>query len=204
MLKKEEKFCARLRVKNCEYWCTHQSGFEPRRTGKSPFTHTKDTDCPAYFVVSREVSLRSLVVRSMTEEHNHPLSQELWEKYSRVRKLDKTQEDAVRDLQEEGLKDAAVARIMTEKTNKLVCRKDAENIRTRAEVTKKSSRNEIALLEAKLQNFKSIDPEVEFWTLAVEGKLNSHCIAASDTKRAFAETPEVLFIDATYKINREG
>lgn len=56
----------------------------------------------------------------------------------------------IRETQEAGLKDAAVAQIMTEKTENYVRPKDAENIRTIADSLRISGRTEIQLLEEAL------------------------------------------------------
>ena len=163
-------------------------------------THTKDIGCTAYLYISRELREECLIIRQFDDKHSHVRSEELWLNYTQNRILNKNEQERVKQLQKNYTPNASIVRIMTQETGKAVRPKDIQNIRTKADIERRGGKAEIELVDVELARIQAADSDSSVCTNIVEGKLTGFCVATGAMKRAFAETPEVLFVDATYKV----
>ena len=83
--------------------------------------------------------------------------------------------------------------------------KDIRNIGQVTEASSRGGRTEIEMLEALLQELRRDDgrqPEIR--TQVENQKLVGLVIVTKVMMKNFARNPDVIFVDGTYKINKEG
>ena len=132
----------------------------------------------------------------MLEHENHEVSHEIQQHYPQVRRLNSAELQEANKLCGLKIKNIRLRDYLRTKTGKLITLKDVENIKRQNSVdgTVDSLVNELGvIMEADPNCSLALD-------LAEDGMLQCLWFQLSDMKSTFRLFPEVLFMDATYKI----
>ena len=169
--------------------------------GQRPNQTTFKKDCPFFIKLTTTEDGSSLVVTDMCEDHNHEVHKNLFKFLPRQRHLSKEEKDEVEEMIRVNANKKLLQQHVMEKTGKTVILKDLHNITTEM---KKTSKNCSDATKTDLERMQDIfltakNAQVEF--LTEESQLKGIFFQDEEMKKAFEQYPEVILVDATYKIN---
>ncbi|GAV06895.1 hypothetical protein RvY_16806 [Ramazzottius varieornatus] len=160
--------------------CKHHAGYEPVMDTERHHTRTSNTGCLAELYLSAESAQNRLIIRTFNNTHNHPVSAELYAQYPENRRLTEAEKNEARDLRANLVPSVAVARTLAQKSNKMVRRKDINNLRYRDDTKRQAGKTEIDLINEVLHDIK---PSValtwqvkhELWLCYSQGEEELRC-----------------------------
>ncbi|KAH6946946.1 hypothetical protein HPB50_016235 [Hyalomma asiaticum] len=176
-------------------YCCMQGGkkFTSKATERHGSTFKKD--CPFNIYVAASKDGTHLQVRSVLLEHNHDVSEALYRHLPQQRKLPPELEDKARTMLQMKANKKLVREQLEKASNKVVTLKDLSNIAAKGK--HQVSRNDIEATVRMLRN----DYNATVHLLVDEkNELRALFFQDDDMKKSFDAYPEIIFIDATYKL----
>ena len=131
----------------------------------------------------------------MNEEHNHDISENGFKHFPKQRRLSPTVEEEIDQLLSMHANKKLVQQHIFQSSGKVVLLKDLHNIKAR---TQKSSGND---LQALVEEMQRVADSVTKLVLSNEDELRAVFYQDEKMKHAHAKFPELLLLNATYKLN---
>ena len=188
---------ARLKYYEIRYACIHGG-----RTHKSVSTgkrkvRTFRSDCPFSMNMGLSQDGNSLVVRSLNDQHNHVISKETHQFYPGVRRLSDDQRSYAEKQLDMNVNKKKLQHQLESDTGKCVLLKDLSNIMTMAKRRKGGTRNDLDTCVEELRRAHGCVVDI---CTSDEGDFYGLYVQDRKMKQTFAAFPEILFLDATYKL----
>ncbi|KAK8783507.1 hypothetical protein V5799_010127 [Amblyomma americanum] len=180
-------------VYQVHYHCIKGSRtFKTRSRGERE-TKTFVDGCPAYFKCCVSADGEHLEVMSSHTEHNHPISQAIYEQLPKQRALLEAVKVEVRQLMQLKANKKLLKQKIQQDTGKVVLLKDLSNL---ASPLKPATRNDLEQTVHLLQKDYGSDCHV----LVDYNNFQGLLISTPSMRNTMAAYPEFLGIDATYKL----
>ena len=184
--------------------CLHGKERPSEASGVRPFQHTKKMGCPVTFQLNGSKRSGTLVVRVAPDiaQHNHQLTESTWLHETPNRLLTVEEEQTVKDLLTKNVPVSQITKVVAAETKKPIRPKDIHNLRDRLEEkTKRSGDSVQQLLQGITEDMPGTHVNV---TMLDTSSTQCIVVVTPDMKRNYTRSPVVLFIDATYKVNKEN
>lgn len=202
-----------LKYKYCKMWCV-QSGHRrsnQKLKGIRPNQATYKQGCPAYLIFSFSSKMGKLVVRKVSNEHNHPCNLTTYCGYPAVRALTNEGKQEAIKLQKLKVLPSNIRPVLKNTENrtagcdKLVLGKDISNVKTKYRKDLLKGRTPEEMIQAELKRITDEDPGASCVVDydEVSKKLNFILIQTSEMRETFRKFPEVFITDITYKVDKE-
>lgn len=180
-------------------YCCNYGGrkHKPQGNGKRA-TKTYKQGCP--FIISLRLSKDGmhLVVTDVQLKHeNHDIGHESYRIHPKVRKLDEDETKYVENMISLGVNNKKLRHQLAEDTGKAVTLKDLKNISQRAKLKKYATKNNLNGCIETLRKKHNCSVNV------LADADNTFCglfVQDHEMRETFAAFPEILFLDATYKL----
>lgn len=150
--------------------------------------------CGASFTVNYKPKMGEFVIADLCAEHNHDRSATIFDGLPKQRQLSSSEKTFVENIVKLKPNIRLLQKQVKEKTGKTLLMKDFHNLKQR---TNSSDQNELQAIfdEVKMRN------DVVTELLVTENELQGIYIQDSRMKRYFDTYPDILLMDATYKLN---
>ncbi|XP_028330689.1 uncharacterized protein LOC114480607 [Gouania willdenowi] len=185
-----------LKFAEIDYACIHGGKkFKTTSGGARPNQSTFQQQCPVVVKVRLSEDWQKLVVKKLTEEHNHQLSQVAYKHLPRQRRLDpRTREEVFCMLQVKADK-KLIQHHVHQSTGRILTLKDLHNLGRSREA---DTENDLHALLYEMKKEPGSVTEVVLGTNHVLQGIYYQDHKMQQIQRAF---PELMLIDAAYKLN---
>ena len=139
----------------------------------------------------------TLIVRDVIDEHNHPTTAETFKFYPSQRRLSSDQRSYAQKQLEMNCNKKKLQHELEADTGKPVLLKDLSNIMTTAKKLEGGTRNDLDACVDELRRVHKCEVDI---CKTQEGNFCGIFIQDQKMKQTFSAFPEILFLDATYKL----
>jgi hypothetical protein len=143
----------------------------------------------------------ALIIAKTIFEHNHAVSNELYNLYPKNRKMSVEDEEKVLHLMSLKTPIINIARHFADTENLIGSTKDLHNLKTKHKNERINGRSESELLSEVVESIRSDENNTVFQSLDETGILNCVVVILSVMKDWFFTNPQILHIDGTYKVH---
>ncbi|XP_065900143.1 uncharacterized protein [Dysidea avara] len=185
-----------LRYTEIDFVCS-QGGkkFKTASKGERPNQWTFQRECPFSLKLSCSRDGQVLAVRSVVNEHNHEISENTFRHYPKQRRMEgQLLEETENMLSVKGNK-KMVQQYIVEKAGKVVTLKDLQNISDR--IKDKS----VVSVNTLVDEIRKIDGAIVEVSKDDNNVLASIFFQTKSWQNTYEQFPELILIDATYKLN---
>ena len=186
-----------LRYYEIHYACVHGGRTHKSASKGARTAHTFRNDCPFNLSLRLTDDGKSLSVRSINTEHNHIAIEETYKYYPSVRRLS---DDQLAYAQQQLALNANKKKLQHQlelDTGKSVLLKDINNIATIAKKRDNITRND---LDACIDELRRVHRCMVDVCTSQENDFCGLFVQDSKMKQTFSAFPEIIFLDATYKL----
>jgi len=157
--------------------------------------------CPAYIKCSASREKQQLVITHVELDHNHEVSQQVFEHYPECRRLNAAESNTLSPLVDLRVRPTLLQHMVQSTTSKPVTRQDIQNAVRRTGAS--GGKTKIDLLADEIQEFVRRDPSAAISVKTdTGGDLKILYFQTSAMKQMVANFPEVVLLDATYRTNK--
>ncbi|PAA92061.1 hypothetical protein BOX15_Mlig017792g2, partial [Macrostomum lignano] len=156
--------------------------------------------CPLRIRLSASSCGQFLVVRTANLQHNHPVLKEVFANLPPQRRLDEQEKEAVTQMIKLGCNKKLIQAHLI-KQGKRVILQDLHNLQSRSNQSAQSESSEVEEVINLLSSQPGADVRIFTSTSGEQQIVEAISFQNGSMKSMFNQFPEVLFIDATYKLN---
>ncbi|XP_061588346.1 uncharacterized protein LOC133452753 [Cololabis saira] len=136
----DETLLSTIKYSRLTLSCVH---YGARRTYQSnherPFQHSLRMGCPVIIKIRYDRTVNKLVVSKVVEEHNHPVSAQLFQKYAQNRRPNAQERQEIEKLLELKVSAATLKGFVNDRFGKQMTLKDLHNIRQQVKKAKQNN-----------------------------------------------------------------
>jgi len=194
-----------------EYTCVHYGKNQPSTSsGKRPVQVHNALDCKMHlrlvFMSAHRIDDCFLMVTRFVDAHNHAVSSDLFACYPKQRRLNENQISFVTALLQVDVQPAQVKLLLQSKEEgKCVTSQDLRNVKSNLKSVERRCKCEGDLLVHTVEDLLSNDLESKVKIISDhQNDIQAVCFMSGRMQRLYKEYGQVLFVDATYKLNIEG
>lgn len=179
-------------------------------TGKRPIQVHSAIGCQMHvkLVLQNTINVDEcyLEVTQLSEVHNHEVSAELYKWYPKQWRLDGEKSYFVQELIKGDVKPSQIKLILhDQQEDKCVTSQDVRNTKSKMKASERKGKCESELLVDTVRKLLSNDPESKVKILTDnDDEVQAVCFMSGQMQRLYREYGQVLFIEATYKVDIEG
>ncbi|XP_065647947.1 uncharacterized protein LOC136077346 [Hydra vulgaris] len=175
-------------------YCCYHGGrqFKSRSKGIRPNQSTYNIKCPFTICIGVTEDGEQFCVVKVINEHNHAIDKEIIERLPKVRKLSNEQEKDVRQMLKLHCNKWLVHEHIQNETGKKITLKDIHNLSS-----KEKGSTDVESLLAVFQNCDGADVDIKCDN---SGSIQTIFFQDAEMKRFFSLYPELILMDATYKL----
>ncbi|XP_065886150.1 zinc finger SWIM domain-containing protein 3-like isoform X3 [Dysidea avara] len=188
-----------LKYYEVKFCCIHGGqSFRPQGKGQRN-TWTFKQDCPVNISLRANAAGDALEVKSLCLEHSHDLSQELFNHLPQQRRLPKEVKEKAAKLLEMKANNKLVQQTLCQETGKVILLKDLANINNTRK--RQETRNDLNATVNLLTDKYGASVEV---FCNKDNEFRGLFFQDLQMREAFDAYPEIVFVDATYKLLQLG
>ncbi|XP_065642085.1 uncharacterized protein LOC124814065 isoform X1 [Hydra vulgaris] len=175
-------------------YCCYHGGrqFKSRSKGLRPNQSTYKIQCPFTICIGVTEDGERLCVTKVINEHNHAIDKEIIERLPKVRKLNEDQEKDVKQMLKIHGNKWLIHEHVQNETGKKITLKDFHNL-----ASKEKGSTDIESLLGVFKNCDGADVDIKCNN---SGVIQSIFFQDAEMKRFFSLYPELILMDATYKL----
>ena len=173
--------------------------YKSNSTGIRPNTHTFRSACPFTLKLRSSEDGNSLIVKKYHNEHNHDISQALYEHLPAQRRLDQVDKDKAAEMVSVNANRKLIRQNLSACTGKKVTMRDVHNL---AILNKpKASSTDVSELQEIADYLKTQPGIITHYTVDDNNTLTGIFIQDTHMQHTFSQFPELILADATHKTN---
>lgn len=174
--------------------CIHNGKFYSKSRGHRK-TNTFRDNCSAFFRLKYCAATKKLIVVTSNNRHSHISSKSNFDRLPQNRKFNNEERQFVEDAISMKASGSLIANRLNEKSGKSFVAKDINNIRPHLNIT--NMNGDLNELYESLKSF----PHIAQFYVDENNQLEGMFFQTENMRTWFSNYPEVVFIDATYKLN---
>ena len=161
--------------------------------------------CQAKITITYDRLKKKLTVSECNLHHNHRIGETIFQHYPAARRLNKEEEQDVKEIMQLRPSKKLVRNLITHKYGKHLTLKDIHNMQTKAKEESCGNRKDAQIVLDKLTEALKVDSKAAGGVVVDENDTLAILFYQSGIMRdMFSKFPEIMFVDGTYNVNKLG